>query len=193
MTSDAQQDLLERLKNGDQRAFAIFVSQHQQRVFRIVYRMLGNEHEAEDVAQEVFVSVFKSISNFRGDSKIETWLFRIATNHCYNRIKYLQRRAHDKKMAFEEHADSRGYGSRKSERPDALAEGYELERQLQLSLLELSEEHRTLLILRDIESLAYDEIAQITGLEIGTVKSRLHRARMKLRTILKSKTEGGPT
>jgi RNA polymerase sigma factor (sigma-70 family) len=87
-------ELIRRLQQHDEKAFQKCVKLYQDKVYGLVFRMLGSHSEAEDVAQEVFVTVFKSIDSFRGDSKLSTWLFRIAANHCKNRIKYLKRRAH---------------------------------------------------------------------------------------------------
>src|SRR5688572_24895560 len=87
--------LLRRLQQRDERAFRELVEEHRDRVYSITFRMLGNRAEAEDLAQEVFISVFKTIDTFRGDAKISTWLYRVAVNHAKNRIKYLARR-HDR-------------------------------------------------------------------------------------------------
>src|SRR5215475_14926174 len=89
--------LLTRLRDRDEDAFTEVVSEYQNKVFNLVFRMIGNKEEAEDLAQEVFVTVFKSIDQFRGDSKFSTWLYRVAANHCKNRIKYLSRR-HDRQQ-----------------------------------------------------------------------------------------------
>src|SRR5579862_8342417 len=93
--SDLERSLLRRLRDRDERAFRELIETHRDRVFNIVFRMLGHRHEAEDVAQEVFITVFKTIENFREESKFSTWLYRVAVNHCKNRIKYLARR-HDR-------------------------------------------------------------------------------------------------
>src|SRR3954463_3741831 len=92
---ELERSLLRRLRDRDERAFRELVEAHRDRVFNITFRMLGNRAEAEDVAQEVFIAVFKTIETFREESKFSTWLFRIAVNHCKNRIKYLARR-HDR-------------------------------------------------------------------------------------------------
>src|SRR5262249_1213577 len=84
--------LLRRLRERDERAFKEMVEAYQDRIFNLLFRMIGKREEAEDLAQEVFVTVFKSIDQFRGDSKLSTWLYRVAVNHCKNRIKYLARR-----------------------------------------------------------------------------------------------------
>src|SRR5215467_13227870 len=93
--SELERSLLRRLRDRDERAFRELIDSHRDRVFNITFRMLGNRHEAEDVAQEVFIAVFKTIDTFREESKFSTWLYRVTVNHCKNRIKYLARR-HDR-------------------------------------------------------------------------------------------------
>jgi RNA polymerase sigma-70 factor (ECF subfamily) len=177
--------LVARLKKRDEAAFNVFVRAYEQKVFALVLRMLGNRAEAQDLAQEVFITVFKSIDSFRGDSRLGTWLYRVAVNHCKNRIKYLDRRSTRAHDAIEDKhegdvADGGMVGGRPP-RPDEQAEGTEMERAVQRALASLEEEHRELIVLRDLEGLSYEEIVQITGLPDGTVKSRLHRARAALR------------
>lgn len=178
--------LVERLKRRDEAAFNELVELYQAKVFRLVLRMIGDRAEAEDVAQEVFVTVFKSIDGFRGDSKLSTWLYRVATNHCKNRIKYLSRRARGQKRELDEIADRDAIESASMTtsaqvpRPDAALEGRQTEQMIQRALGELDEEQRELIVLRDIENLSYEDIQKVTGLPEGTVKSRLHRARLAL-------------
>src|SRR5215831_13185581 len=93
--SEPERSLLRRLRERDERAFRELLETHRDRVFNITFRMLGNRHEAEDVSQEVFITVFKTIDTFREESKFSTWLYRVTVNHCKNRIKYLSRR-HDR-------------------------------------------------------------------------------------------------
>jgi RNA polymerase sigma-70 factor (ECF subfamily) len=178
--------LLERrlvgaLKRGDPQAFERMVRLHQNRVFSLCLRMMGNPQEAEDLAQEVFFTVFNSIRTFREESLLSTWIYRITRNHCLNRLKFLKRRAHDRKQSLDHtrQADLAD-GNVRVPRPDHLAEGKEMEAIVQEQINALTEEHRELIVLRDIERLSYEEIQSITGLPEGTVKSRLHRARMEL-------------
>jgi RNA polymerase sigma-70 factor (ECF subfamily) len=126
--------------------------------------------------------VFKSIEDFRGDSALATWLYRIAMNHGKNRIKYLARRARDAQRELDERADTQAAVAIDSRpaRPDQIAEGDQAERHAQQAFAELDEDQRLLLALRDVEDLSYEEIRTMTGLPIGTVKSKLHRARSAL-------------
>lgn len=182
---EVERALIERLKRRDEAAFNLFVRAYQQKVFALVHRMLGNKAEAEDLAQEVFITVFRSIDSFRGDARLGTWLYRVAINHCKNRMKYLDRRSaksHDQiEDSPEDDMAAGGALGGRIDRPDESAEGTELEKAIQRALAGLDPEHRELVVLRDLEGLAYEEIVAITGLPDGTVKSRLHRARAALR------------
>lgn len=186
MPDGYEEQLVERLKRRDEAAFNELVRLYQERVFRLLLRMIGDRAEAEDVAQEVFITVFKSIDGFRGDSKLSTWLYRVATNHCKNRIKYLDRRARGKKKEFDEIAEhdtvesATMSQSAQVARPDQQAEANQIETIVRAAIAELDEDQRELVILRDVENMSYEEIQQITGLPEGTVKSRLHRARLAL-------------
>ncbi len=196
MPDGYEEKLVERLKRRDEAAFNELIRLYQTRIFRLVFRMLGDKAEAEDVAQEVFITVFKSIEGFRGDSKLSTWLYRVATNHCKNRIKYLDRRARGKKKEFDEIAEHGALESATMNpssqiaRPDHMVEAFEKERILKEAIAALDEEHRTLIVLRDIEHMSYEQIQEITGLPEGTVKSRLHRARHSLATKVRRLADG---
>jgi RNA polymerase sigma-70 factor (ECF subfamily) len=184
---------IERLQSRDERAFLELVQLYQVRVYKLVLRMVGRPDEAEDMAQEVFVQVFKAVGTFRGDSKLSTWIYRIAVNLCKNRLKYLTRRkneAQDEYEAAEEKAElgvARGVTTSDLSRPDQLVEGYQLERIVEVAIAEMDADFREILVLRDIEDLSYEELSQITGLADGTVKSRLHRARAMLRAAVERK------
>jgi RNA polymerase sigma-70 factor (ECF subfamily) len=184
--------LLKRLRERDEDAFSEIVGEYQNKVFNLIYRMMGSREEAEDVAQDVFVTVFKSIEQFRGDAKFSTWLYRIAANHCKNRIKYLSRRHVQNGLdgVPEEHMADAGRApvQARLDSPDAILEGREMERMMQQAIHALDEEHRLLVLLRDVEELSYQEIVEVTGLNEGTVKSRLHRARMQIKEFLERKT-----
>lgn len=184
---------IERLQSRDERAFLELVQLYQVRVYKLVLRMVGRPDEAEDMAQEVFVQVFKAVATFRGDSKLSTWIYRIAVNLCKNRLKYLGRRkseVQDEYEAAEEKAElgvARGVTTSDLSRPDQLVEGYQLERIVELAIAEMDPDFREILVLRDIEDLSYEELSQITGLADGTVKSRLHRARGMLKAAVERK------
>ncbi|MDC0684039.1 sigma-70 family RNA polymerase sigma factor [Sorangium atrum] len=190
-----------RLVARDESAFNELVIMYERRVFALVYRMLGRRDEAEDVSQEVFVQVFKAIDQFRGESKLSTWIYRIAVNLCKNRTKYLSRRhagAQDDVDAMAERVPlsaAKGVSVGDVSRPDELVEGMQLEAVVKRAIGQLDPEFREALILRDVEDMSYEEIASVTGLPDGTVKSRIHRARGQLRALVEKmmgeKVRGG--
>src|SRR3954465_2716590 len=181
--SEPERSLLRRLRDRDERAFRELVETHRDRVFNITYRMLGDRAEAEDVAQEVFISVFKTIDTFREEAKFSTWLYRVAVNHCKNRIKYLARR-HDRdrdELDETSNGPNGAIGGPMPAAPDRALEGVQMGELLQNAIKALDDEQRIVVVLRDVEDLSIEEICDITGLPDGTVKSRLHRARLGLR------------
>jgi RNA polymerase sigma-70 factor (ECF subfamily) len=192
--SVAERLLIGRLKERDEQAFNEIVRQHGDKVFSLVYRMIGNRAEAEDIAQEVFVTVFKTIDGFRGEAKFSTWLLRIAANQCKNRIKYLARRATDPD-GLDDAGDVVAAASPhvaplsgRIDGPDVLLEAAELDGLMQKAIAELDEDQRLLVVLRDVEEMSYEEIGEVTSLPEGTIKSRLHRARMAIKEWLDKHT-----
>jgi RNA polymerase sigma-70 factor (ECF subfamily) len=190
LPDEIESRLIERLVARDERAFNELVRAYERRVLALVMRMLGNRAEAEDLAQEVFVQVFKAIGTFRGESKLSTWIYRIAINLCKNRAKYLRVRHSDEQdelAAVEERVplgEARRANVGAMERPDEMMAGKQVEAIVQRAIQELEPSFRECLVLRDVEELSYEEIEQITGLPAGTVKSRIHRARAQLREVV---------
>jgi RNA polymerase sigma-70 factor (ECF subfamily) len=186
-----EQRFIERLVARDERAFNELVELYGDRVYRLMFRMLARKNEAEDMAQEVFVQVFKAIDQFRGDAKLGTWIYRVAVNLCKNRGKYLARRHSHAEDELEPIAErlalgqAKGVTSSELAGPDQIVLGYQVEAIVKRCIAALDPEFREVVVLRDIEDLTYEEIGEITGLAEGTVKSRLHRAR----TMLKEKVE----
>ncbi len=187
---------LARLRARDERAFDSLVRAYERRVYALVVRMLGTPAEAQDVSQEVFVQVFRAIDQFRGDSRLSTWIFRIAVNLSKNRALYLSRRHAGQGSANE---DAHELGERVPlgqatkgtagdvARPDQLVEGMQVERIVQAAIAELEDSFRECLLLREVEDMSYDQIAEITALPPGTVKSRIHRARAQVRLYVEEK------
>jgi RNA polymerase sigma-70 factor (ECF subfamily) len=177
------EELVRRFNDGDRDAFAELVQRYQDRIFTLCLRWMRDRQVAEEVAQDVFVAVYRALPRFRGEARFSTWIFRVATNHCKNRRLYRQRRHSDKHEPLEgtprEDGPSRQLPST-GPGTDRGAMRSEAERLLQDALDALDEGHRTIIILRDIEDLPYEEIAEILDLPRGTVKSRLHRARAQL-------------
>lgn len=181
----AEEALAQRAASGDTGAFDALVTLFTSRVFAVAYRMLGDRAEAEDLSQEVFVALYHALPTFRGESRLSTWIYRITRNRCLNRLKFLKRRHIGAHADIDDPAVARGINdpatdTRGARDPDKRLEGKELSTLLEQHLMNLPEEQRTLVILRDLEDLSYEEIAEITGLPLGTVKSRLHRARTEL-------------
>jgi RNA polymerase sigma-70 factor, ECF subfamily len=185
-----EEAFVRRLQARDEKAFNELVVTYERRVFALVFRMLGRREEAEDLAQEVFVQVFKAIDQFRGDSKLSTWIYRIAVNLCKNRTKYLARRHAGSEDDVDAMADraplstAKGVSVGDVGRPDELVEGMQLEVVVKRAIAQIDTDFRQVLILRDVEDMSYEEIAAVTGLAEGTVKSRIHRARGQLRALV---------
>lgn len=184
--------LVRRLKQGDERAFQELVETYQDRVFTLVFRMMGNRQEAEDVAQEVFFSVYRAMHRFRGDARLYTWIYRIAINACNSRLKYLKGRKLDRQQSIDANSPELSQGQARTglqssvPGPEAMAQGNRLQQAIARELGQLDPDHRQVLVLRDIQGLPYEDIVKITGLAEGTVKSRLHRARIALKSRLKA-------
>lgn len=165
------------------------VIKYQDKVFNLCYRFMGNYHDANDCAQETFVRVYRSLANFKGQASFSTWLYRIAVNTCKNKLTSLTYRV--SKM-FVRLDLSKGEQEKRqievkdeSRSPEVVFSQSEKSKQIQKAINTLPREQKTVVVLRDIEGLSYEEIAQITGHNIGTVKSKLARARKILREKLK--------
>jgi RNA polymerase sigma-70 factor, ECF subfamily len=166
---------VDRLRAGEARAFEELVRAYQHRVFGVAVRMLAQRAEAEDVAQEVFLRVHRSIGEFRGEAKLSTWLYAITSRLCLNRLASGERRHVREGEETLMRLPSGDVGAA------AALERDERDAALQQAIAALPEERRIVVVLRDVEGLSYEEIAQALDLEPGTVRSRLHRARMDLK------------
>ena len=183
--------LVARLKRREPAAFELLVKTRKDRVYDFCVRMLGDREEAFDVTQDVFVSIHGHLENFRSDATLSTWIFRIAKNHCLNRLKYLKRRGRGKSDELGDVPEQViGEALGPPGQPDELIEAARQKALIHRAVSQLEEDQRVLVVLRDIEGLSYEEIVEITDLAEGTVKSRLHRAREKLAGIL-AKLEAG--
>ena len=183
---DTEQDLIKRAQRGEQEAFAALVMEHQHYVYNLALRVLKNEEEALDLAQETFVRAWTALPNFRGQSQYRTWLYRIVTNLCYNRLPNLRRSLNElgddviaeipeTETAF----DNPAHG----------LESRELRSYLHQAIEQLDENYRLLISLRYQNELSYEEIATMLNLPLGTVKTGLFRAREQLRRALESYQE----
>ena len=191
--AELEEKLIERLRARDERAFNELVKAYERRVFGLVFRMLGTRAESEDLTQEVFVQVFKAIGTFRGESKLSTWIYRIAVNLCKNRAKYLRVRHTGEQDELEDVAErvplsqARNANVAQVERPDEAMAGRQVEEIVRQAISEVDDNFRECLILCDVEELSYEEIDEITGLPVGTVKSRIFRGRAQLRELVEKK------
>ena len=181
-----EQELVRAAQKGGQDAFAQLVEQNQGKIYNLCYRMTGNPEDAADLTQEAFLNAWRGLSKFGGQSAFSTWLYRLASNACIDFLRREKRR-NALSMTLDE---EEGENGREAQIPDERYSPHrELERKeaheaLQRGLTSLSPEHRQVLLLREIQGLSYTEIAQCLGLEEGTVKSRIARARLSLKDYL---------
>ncbi len=185
-----QPELITRSQRGDAQAFDRLVSLTFQNVYNTAYRMVNNANDASDATQEAFIRAFKSIKSYRRDASFSTWLYRIVVNVC---LDIIRRKRRDPASASDLESDTdlpTGIGSPdRPPMPEQMAETRERQAVVHAAIGKLSEEHRTVLVLFDIQGLTYDEISETLGIPVGTVKSRLNRARMALKTLLEPHME----
>ena len=175
--SDTDQQLVQRAQRGDLRAFDLLVLKYQGRIGALVSRYIADAGEVEDVTQEAFIKAYRALSKFRGDSAFYTWLYRIAANAAKNHLVAKGRRpGADATIEDAEVFDDGGLVSETTS-PEAMAMGDELAAVVEQALQSLPEELRAALTLRELEGLSYDDIAEVLGCPVGTVRSRIFRAR----------------
>jgi RNA polymerase sigma-70 factor, ECF subfamily len=186
LVSDDDRDAVRRVQAGDTEAFEPLVEKYKRKVFRLAYQVLRDQEEALDVAQEAFVKAFRALPAFKGDSAFYTWLFRITMNVALDRKR--QRATRVKSLGTDDVTPEEWERTATSTDPDPedVASGAERRERIRKGLDSLSEHHRTIIILSDIEGLQYREIAEVLGIPMGTVMSRLHHARKRLREVLGS-------
>ncbi|WP_428910431.1 RNA polymerase sigma factor SigW [Niallia sp. Krafla_26] len=173
---------IKQVIKGDQNAFGEIVEMYKDKVFQISYRILGNRHEAEDIAQEAFVRAYVNIRSYNSDYKFSTWLFRITTNLCIDRIRkkkpdyYL-----DAEVAGTEGLTMYSQIPSSTRLPEDDVESLELQDTIQKEIMKLPEKYRSVIVLKYIEELSLNEISEILEMPLGTVKTRIHRGREALR------------
>ncbi|MDR1989381.1 MAG: sigma-70 family RNA polymerase sigma factor [Acidobacteriaceae bacterium] len=178
--------LVQRCASGDEVAFAELVTEHQRMVVQLALNLLGDREEALDLSQEVFLRVFRTIPRFRGQSSLKTWIYRIAVNQARNRHRFWRRRRRGDQVPLDVHIAEHGeLLSSHTSRPDRVFAQQELAARLERALASLPFDQRTAIVLREVDGLSYDEIAYSLGVAVGTVKSRLTRARQTLRVTLR--------
>ncbi|MFZ5650106.1 MAG: RNA polymerase sigma factor [Bacillota bacterium] len=176
--------LVRRSRDGDLDSFDELVSRYQSRVYTVAFRFMGNHADAGDLAQEAFIRAFQSLPTFRGDSSFATWLYRIVSNACRDELRKQQRQ---KKVSLDEMIMQPGGNpslAAAGPTPEEHLESIEMRDMVQRHLSELSGDHRLILVMRDIQGLSYEEIASALDCNVGTVKSRLSRARHALKNRL---------
>jgi len=179
--------LVEQCRRGDMLAFGSLVAKYQDRIFNLVFRMCGRRADAEELAQETFLKALERINQFRGHSQFYTWLFRIAANLTIShrrrgaRVRFQSLSGPEEFERDRADAMTAGEARRRSQPPDAGAIAAETNRRVMDALEELADEFRLVVVLCDMEGMDYAQIAEVLALPIGTVKSRLHRARCELR------------
>jgi RNA polymerase sigma-70 factor (ECF subfamily) len=184
--ADREASLVQRCAAGDDDAYAQLIAEHQRMVVQLAINLLGDRDEALDLSQEVFLRVFRTISRFRGQSTLRTWIYRIAVNQARNRHRFWRRRHRADQVSLDAHVAAHGEFQSASETgPDRVLAQKELATRLQTALEQLPFDQRTAIVLREIDGLSYDEIAFSLGVAVGTVKSRLTRARQALRLELR--------
>ena len=187
---DIDQQLVERVQRGDKAAFDLLVVKYQRKIFRLLSRLIRDTAEIEDVAQEAFVKAYRALPNFRGDSAFYTWLYRIAINTAKNYLVSQGRRAPTSTQADIEDAETFDDGDhlRDLNTPDSLLVTKQVAEAVNRAIDQLPEDLRTAIVLRELEGLSYEEIAESMQCPIGTVRSRIFRAReaiaLELRPIL---------
>ena len=189
--SDTDQQLVQRTQRGDLRAFDLLVLKYQGRIAALVSRYVSDAGEVEDVTQEAFIKAYRALGKFRGDSAFYTWLYRIAANAAKNHLVAKGRRpGADATIEDAEGFDEGGMLS-ESASPEALAMGGELAEVVESALNALPDELKAALMLREFDGLSYDDIADVLGCPVGTVRSRIFRAREAVDQRVKEQISGG--
>ena len=174
-----------RLQANEDAAYDELVRTYHASIYQVAYRMLGDAAEASDVVQEIFLKVFRNVGGFRRDSSLKTWMFRIALSEVLNRLRWWKRRYRSSTVSLDDSGKGNSvHVSDSKPSPHQALESKEEEQAIQRALARLSKDHRSILVLRDIEGFSYSEIADVAGISIGTVKSRLARARLEMKKSL---------
>lgn len=178
--------LIQRCAAHDEDACAELVTEHQRMVYQLSFNLLNDHNEALDLSQEVFLRVFRTLHSFRGHSSLRTWIYRIVVNQARNRQRWWRRRHRAQQVSLDQHVQDHGDLPDESDRgPDRLVGQKQLAERIREALEHLPFEQRTAVVLREIDGLSYEEIGFSLGIAVGTVKSRLARARAGLREQLR--------
>lgn len=188
--------LVQRVRTGDQRAFKLLVERYQRKVYAVALGMLKDKEEARDVAQEAFVKVYKYLDHFKGDASFSTWLYRITVNICIDVLRRKGATRGDDHVEFDEsvrmdvaEANIGALGTRLGTNPQKSALRRELADRIVSAIQQIPEAHRTILLLREVEGMSYEDLARTLKIPKGTVMSRLFHARLKMQKILSEYVE----
>lgn len=184
-------ELINQFNNGNEQAFTELIQRYQHKVYNSTYRMLGNHEDALDMAQESFIRVYKNLHKFRADSSFSTWLFRITTNICRDELRKRQRKLNMHSFSEYENDKKTIKNMEISDDPERISISSELNETIQEKIDQLSPEQKAVFVLKEFEGLSYKEIADVLDISIGTVKSRLSRARRSLRKDLNKIIKNG--
>ena len=176
-TTALEDDLIKRCRDGDQRAMEQIVKRYEKQVYNTAFGIVGNREDAQDITQDVFLTIWNKIGQFKFRSKFSTWIYQIAKNQSLN-LKNLKKR---RQADATEINDSQAWVPVDEKTPETTLLVYEQQKLLLRALDNLKEKHRTILVLREMEALSYDDISEVLGCSMGRVKSRLHEARLALR------------
>jgi len=181
-TEVSDRELVARCQAGDEPAFDELVLRHQQRALNVAYQLLRNHEDATEVAQDAFVRIYRSLNDFRGECEFTTWLHQIVVNLARNKHRWWKRRAREKTVPMEDPATVPLAGA--ADPPDVEAAKAEFVEMISAKMAELPRRHREVLVLRNVEDMSYEEIARALDCSVGTVKSRIARAREQLRNMM---------
>ncbi len=186
---DSDEILVKKCLNGDQAAYDLLVERYQHKIYNLTYRYTGNPTDAADLTQETFLKAYLALAGFRRESSFSTWLYRIAVNMCRDEYRKKKRKKNLSLDELQEQGSNPEIFISEQGNPEESALSSDTQRMVQLCLNQLSEEHRLILILREIKDLPYEEISRCLGCSLGTVKSRLNRARKALKQKIENNQE----
>lgn len=186
----SEKDLIQKLKSGNRDAFNEFVKLYQLKVIKLAYSMLSSQEDAYDAAQETFIRVYKNIDSFKNASSLSTWVYRICANICNDMLRKRMKTKNIISLNADDEEDNPVISiADNSPTPDESFEMSERQKAVKAAIDMLSEDYKTVLVLYDMEGLSYEEISEVLKCPIGTIKSRLNRARNNLKKILSEKRE----
>ena len=200
MPLDNDQELIERIRSGDYSAFETLVSRSERKVYALALKLTGNQADAEDIAQEVFLTIYQKLDTFRGESLLSSWIYRVTANAAFMKLRDRRKRA---KVDFDEGTSTSSQGGDENMPPvtatypqgdwsntaDVLMERGELGTKLSDAIASLPEKFKLIFLLKDVQGLSNEEIADVVNMSVPAVKSRLHRARLFLRERLQEYVE----